>query len=788
MYCQGCGGEITNKDQFCGTCGKKLKARPRNLLYFGILLLLAIVISTPFGISYYTNQIIKEKQSYFKDLGIRVNIQEPASLMETTRKVSVIVDNGQYFANYIFKLIKGKFPEYEKPLKTVFYEKGVDWEEILNGSTFEGQIDIDYFLMNNHKLELSLKRFSDEIMRHIRKDKEASRLILPLLDRSVLSCDILLDKAGQFISVALKNINEDIDIDKGNVNIEFFDPKYSIKDNTSRYDFSRFYTSVKERNEKINYQMDKFSYTIEGNNHLLNSLSGLQLGSLLLNTDNNHIHFGFEDLIWSNKLSSNQNNVDFNQSLSVKNMDFSAKKEGFSFKGLKTNFSVIGLDKKKISRVMSDYNDKNFDIKKYGEYEVNNLFSLLNDNVKINYSISMDGLDTPKTKSTNAGFVLIGEILQNDLDLKDISNKDDILKTINLTALLKIDNKTVKDLIQLDKTFKTIFNSAYVENEYNQFFLEIKDSKIDLNGFNEAQIANRIGDIPFENNKYSNAISFYKYAVENGDNSAKFRLAYSYNEIGNYDKAIENYLSYLESTDYNIAMYNLSSVYRNGKKDYINAIKWAKKAVANEYKDGYFTIAYSYDMLNDYKNAIIWYKMAIKNNVASEESLWNLGVIYDNGKGKITKDKKKAFRYYLDAARLGFQDAKEQVAYMYENGIGVEKNYKKAKYWKGDKNALTFEEMVYELRKKEGVIKSGIAVPLGIYIVVGVTSREKPSQKFIDLIVSKKYNYKLLPLKYENKKITKILLGPYQSSEEAKLNLDKVKKDINKDAFIYRVK
>lgn len=782
MYCQGCGGEITNIDQFCDTCGKKLKTKPRSFLYFGIFLLFVVAISTPFGISYYTNQIIKEKQSYFKDLGITVNIQEPAGLMETSRKISVVVDNGQYFANYIFKLVKGKFPQYEKPLKMVFYEKGVDWEEILNGSTFEGQIDIDYFFMNNHRLELSLKRFSDEVMRQIRKDKEVSRIILPLLDRNVLSCDILLNKTGQFISASLKNINENIDIDKGNVNIEFFDPKYSIKGNTSQYDFSRFYTSIKERGEKINYQMDKFSYTMEGNDHLLNSSSGLKLGSLLLNSDQNLILFGFEDLIWSNKLSSNQEKVDFNQSLSVKNMDFSAKKEGFSFKGLKTNFSVTGLDKQKISRVISDYNDKNFDIKKYGEYEVNNLFSLLNDNINLIYSISMDSLDTPATKSTDASFTLIGEILQNDLDLKDISYKD-ILKTINLTALLRIDNKTVKELIQLDKTFKTIFNSAYVENEYNQFFLKIKDSKIDLNGFNDAEIAERIGDIPFENNKYSNAISFYKYAVENGNNNAKFRLAYAYDKIGNYDKAIENYLSYLESDEYEGAMYNLSSVYLYGKKDYQNAIKWAKKAIAKGYKSGYFTIAYSYDKLEDYKNAIIWYKLAIKNDSKDYTSIWNLGVIYDNGKGEILQDKKKAFEYYLSAARLGYQNAKEQVSYMYENGIGIEQDHKKAQYWKGEENTETFEDMVKALIEKEG-----FAAPPGIYMVVGATSKARPDKKFIDLIISKKYNYQLLTTKYENNKVTKILIGPYKTMGEVKLILDQVRADINKDAFIYRVK
>lgn len=76
----------------------------------------------------------------------------------------------------------------------------------------------------------------------------------------------------------------------------------------------------------------------------------------------------------------------------------------------------------------------------------------------------------------------------------------------------------------------------------------------------------------------------------------------------------------------------------------------------------------------------------------------------------------------------------------------------------------------------------------GVYIQVGATSRLSPDKKFLALIESKKYSSKLLPITINGKKVTKILIGPFASTTAARNALANVKKEINKDAFIYRVK
>jgi DedD protein len=76
----------------------------------------------------------------------------------------------------------------------------------------------------------------------------------------------------------------------------------------------------------------------------------------------------------------------------------------------------------------------------------------------------------------------------------------------------------------------------------------------------------------------------------------------------------------------------------------------------------------------------------------------------------------------------------------------------------------------------------------GVYIQVGATSKATPDKKFLASLSAKNYTYRLLPISVNGKEVTKILVGPYANTADAKNVLADVKASINKDAFIYRVK
>ena len=59
---------------------------------------------------------------------------------------------------------------------------------------------------------------------------------------------------------------------------------------------------------------------------------------------------------------------------------------------------------------------------------------------------------------------------------------------------------------------------------------------------------------------------------------------------------------------------------------------------------------------------------------------FNLGIIYDNGKG-VKQDFGEAVAWYRKAAEQGHAGAQFNLGFMYDNGRGVEENHSEAVAW-----------------------------------------------------------------------------------------------------------
>jgi len=85
-------------------------------------------------------------------------------------------------------------------------------------------------------------------------------------------------------------------------------------------------------------------------------------------------------------------------------------------------------------------------------------------------------------------------------------------------------------------------------------------------------------------------------------------------------------------------------------------------------------------------------------------------------------------------------------------------------------------------KEKQEMFKSNI------YIQVGVNYRFEPSKKYLSKIKKLGYHYRLYSTKIGGKKAVKTLIGPYKNKIEAKRALIKIKRNINKAAFIYVIR
>lgn len=159
-------------------------------------------------------------------------------------------------------------------------------------------------------------------------------------------------------------------------------------------------------------------------------------------------------------------------------------------------------------------------------------------------------------------------------------------------------------------------NTNQAKEYYDKAIKIISDNRLEI-----IKIANEIADKYFYKKDYNNAIYFYEIAVSKRDTGAQFRLAYSYNEIGNYDNAILNYRNYIFETQSEGAMRNLGLVYEKIGQ-YKKAQEWFKKAFDIYIEKGN----------NGDKDAAKWLALMYK---------YGEGVSIDYAKAKYWEDKSK---------------------------------------------------------------------------------------------------------------------------------------------------
>jgi len=117
------------------------------------------------------------------------------------------------------------------------------------------------------------------------------------------------------------------------------------------------------------------------------------------------------------------------------------------------------------------------------------------------------------------------------------------------------------------------------------------------------------------------------------------------------------------------------------EKDYSRTIKEAKSGSL----DAQYEVAQLLFMLGKmknekhaYKESLYWYDKAAKQG--HDRSLFMMGYIYDKGLG-VNKNPPNAFSYYKLSSEKQFPDAQLKLANMYLKGNGVAKNIELAIYW-----------------------------------------------------------------------------------------------------------
>ena len=107
-------------------------------------------------------------------------------------------------------------------------------------------------------------------------------------------------------------------------------------------------------------------------------------------------------------------------------------------------------------------------------------------------------------------------------------------------------------------------------------------------------------------------------------------------------------------------------MYANGQgvvKDYVEAVKWYRKAADQGYAAAQFNLGVTYSdgrgVVKNEVEAVKWYRKAADQGNAKAQT--NLGYMYANGRG-VVKDEIEGYKWYLLAGAQGDENAKKNIS------------------------------------------------------------------------------------------------------------------------------
>lgn len=195
------------------------------------------------------------------------------------------------------------------------------------------------------------------------------------------------------------------------------------------------------------------------------------------------------------------------------------------------------------------------------------------------------------------------------------------------------------------------------------------------------------------------SFNWFLKAAKQGDVDAMNRVGYVYSKgygvVKDVHQAFRWYLESAKSND-SEGMFHLGLCYKDGlgvSKDSIKAMQWILKSALSGYKEAQEKMGDIYYDNKQYEKAVLWYTKAAKQK--SRNSEYRLGFCYFFGDG-VKADTAKAVKLWessMQADTIKYHDgryllvritnpgAMYNLSLCYENGWGVKKDAKKAKYW-----------------------------------------------------------------------------------------------------------
>lgn len=187
---------------------------------------------------------------------------------------------------------------------------------------------------------------------------------------------------------------------------------------------------------------------------------------------------------------------------------------------------------------------------------------------------------------------------------------------------------------------------------------------------------------------YAEAEKWFVKAAEQNAGDAQFRLGNFYDNYKEPRDYAQGFLWLKRAAEngHRIAMFDLGRAYKDGRgvaKDAKQALVWLTRAAEDDVLQAKIALSEMYaegdDVEKDLMKSLKWTLSIANDPSASIFWLDKAGDIFFDGWETLPKNYPMARRFYERAALKGDPHARAELAVMYRDGLGVDKNPEKAK-------------------------------------------------------------------------------------------------------------
>lgn len=446
----------------------------KKIVLYMISILVVGALAMPLVVKNNINQQIDDKKQMLEANGLELSITKEEGYFTSNREFELKIINGKKFRDYVLKRFAEKNPSYKGLTELMQKESNKDIRPALDGTTFSGNIKNSNLYLNNPMIEISLKRFSDEIMSSVDDDKDASKVVNSMLDEKLLTFFITLDKNQKISKIVMKDIDKDIDDNGEKVNVKLKDHKLDID---IRESLKGVYTlgeqSLKadefELNTKgIEYSFDYLTQFDNSGNFHIDSIKFKEKNDI----------FKLNDIKISNNIKTVNDSLEADVKYALSDIYFKDY-DLFELSDLEFAINVVGIDKDGAVQGTDAYNKLAFNPTKDNiEKFTKALQKVLNKGFKATLESSFNSLSFQNIDFEKTNFFLNIKVEQNNYTIES----DDMVNAFFVDGKLTFAQKNIKDIINLDRSLERFVKLGKKDGSNIVFDYEFKQGKLLING------------------------------------------------------------------------------------------------------------------------------------------------------------------------------------------------------------------------------------------------------------------------------------------------------------------